>query len=147
MKINSSIIKSQNKKQYCLDLGFLPFLGFLLVYILTNSPIDFEYILYENQFILIDYWFFIHIINTNIVVLFYPYNLTITKFWGFIIGWEILENLIIPNINKNFYYFKEDIRDTTGDLIAPLPAILLLYNLNYKNENKNENDNILKFKI
>ena len=89
--------------------------------------------------------FDIHIINTNIVVLFYPYNLTITKVWCFIIGWEILENLIIPNINENFYYFKEDIRDTTGDLIAPLPAILLLYNLNSKYKNKN--DNFLKFNI
>jgi hypothetical protein len=147
MKINLSIIKSQKKSQYCIDLCLLPFIGFLLVYILTNSYINFNHIIYENKFILIDYWFFIHVINTNIVVIFYPYYLSIRRFWGLIIGWEILENLIIPNINENFYYFREDIKDTIGDLIAPIPSILLLYNINnYKNNYKN-NCNFNKFKF
>jgi hypothetical protein len=89
----------------------------------------------------------LHVINTNIVVIFYPYYLSIRRFWGLIIGWEILENLIIPNINENFYYFREDIKDTIGDLIAPIPSILLLYNINnYKNNYKNNcNFNKLKF--
>lgn len=130
MKINLSIIKSQKKSQYCIDLCLLPFIGFLLVYTLTNSSINFNHIIYENKFILIDYWFFIHVINTNIVVIFYPYYLSIERFWGLIIGWEILENLIIPNINNDFYYFREDIKDTIGDLIAPIPSLLVLYNIN-----------------
>jgi hypothetical protein len=130
MKINLSIIKS-SKKQYYIDLVILPFMGIMLVYILYNSSINFNYILYENNLILIDYWFFIHIINTNLMVILYPYNLSIKKFWSFIIGWEILENLIIPNINNNLYYFKEDTKDTIGDLIAPIPATILLSNINY----------------
>ena len=94
-----------------------------------------KYILYNNNYIIIDCWFFIHVFNAFMGVLVYPYKLNIKKLWFFVIGWEIIENiimpeLVIPNINYNICNFSESWKDITGDLIAPVPATLLLY---YKN--------------
>ena len=47
--------------------------------------------------------------------------------------WEIIENILIPNIFNNLNYFKEDIRDTTGDIIAALPAFIILYFIKKRN--------------
>ena len=110
-----------------IDYCFLPLSGILTVKYLTNSNFDFTYKLYENNFIIIDYWFLIHILNTNLIILFYPYKLTKYKFWYIIVGWEFIENILIPNSFKKFEYFKEDKRDTFGDIIAALPAFYFLY--------------------
>ena len=41
-----------------------------------------------------------------------------------------MPDLVIPNINYKICNFRESRKDITGDLIAPIPATLLLY---YKN--------------
>ena len=41
-----------------------------------------------------------------------------------------MPELVIPNISYNICNFRESWKDITGDLIAPIPATLLLY---YKN--------------
>ena len=117
MKYNNLII----------DYGFMPLSGFLVVKYLTSLNFDFTYKLYENNFIIIDYWFLIHILNTNLIIIFYPYKLSNYKFWYIVFGWEFIENILIPNNFKKFDYFKEDIRDTFGDIVAALPASYFLY--------------------
>jgi len=117
MKYNNLII------DYC----FLPLSSFLIVKYLSNLNYDFTYTLYENNFLIIDYWFFIHIFNTNLIILFYPYKLTKFKFWYIIFGWEFIENILIGNLIKKYDYFKEDIRNINGDIIAALPAYCLFY--------------------
>lgn len=119
MKYNNLII----------DYWVLPLLGFGVVKYLTSLNFDFTYKLYENNFIIIDYWFLIHILNTNLIILFYPYKLSNYKFWYIVIGWEFIENMLIPNTFKNLHYFKEDIRDGLGDILAALPAFYFLLNI------------------
>ena len=114
-----------------LDYCLLPFSGFFIVTYLTSLNFDFTYKLYDNYFIIIDYWFFIHILNTNLIIIFYPYKLNNLKFWYIIFGWEFIENILIPNIFTKYIYFKEDIRDTFGDIIAAIPAFYLLNKKKY----------------
>ena len=116
-----------NYNNLIIDYGVLPLSGFLVVKYLTSLNFDFTYKLYENNFIIIDYWFLIHILNTNLIILFYPYKLNIYKFWYIVFGWEFFENILIPNSFKKFEYFKEEKRDTFGDIIAALPAFYFLY--------------------
>lgn len=52
------------------------------------------------------------------------------KFWYIVFGWEVIENVFIPNLSKDLYYFKEDTRDTFGDIIAAIPGYMLLYFIN-----------------
>lgn len=117
-------------KIFILDYCILPLFGFFVVKYLTNLDFDFDYKLYENNFIMIDYWFFIHIINTKLMVLIYPYKLSTIKFWYIVFGWEVIENFFIPNLSKDLYYFKEDIRDSFGDIIAAIPAYILFKKIN-----------------
>jgi len=137
--MESNSIISYPKKKFCIDYCLFPIMGIFLVMFLSNlNTVNVKYILFYNNYIIIDYWFFIHIINTIIVVLFYPYKLSIYQFWIFVIGWEIIENfimptIIIPNINYNICNFKEDTKDIIGDLLAPIPASFILY---YKNKIK-----------
>ena len=50
-----------------------------------------------------------------------------------VISWEIVENIIIPNfglyINNNILSndFKEPLNDITGDIVAAIPSICILY--------------------
>lgn len=114
-----------------LDYGILPTMGVFIVKYLTSLDFEFAHKLYENNFIIIDYWFLIHIINTNLFVLLYPYSMSSIKFWYIIFGWEFIENYLIPNIINEFKYFKEDPRDTFGDIIAAIPAYYLLSKKNH----------------
>ena len=130
----TSIISYSKNKQYIIDLLLLPCISIYIVIFLSNYNV--KYILYNNEYIIIDYWFFIHIVNTTLIVLFYPYKLTIYKFWTLVLGWELIENIImpeiiIPNINYNICNFKENTKDTMGDLLAAIPASFILL---YKNK-------------
>lgn len=117
-------------KKILLDLFILPSIGIYSVILLTNSYINMTYIIYENNYIIIDFWFFLHILNTFILINFYPYKININKYWFYVIFWEIIENFIIPNSFIKLNYFKEDIRDTTGDIIAAIPgSMYLIYKL------------------
>lgn len=140
MENNSIIFYPKKNKKYIIDFLVLPLMGIFIVMYLSNlKHINMKYILYNNNYIIIDYWFFIHVFNAFMGVLFYPYTLSVKKLWFFVIGWEIVENivmpeLVIPNINYNICNFSESFQDITGDLIAPVPATLLLY---YINSSKN----------
>ena len=99
-----------------IDYLVLPLCSIKIVYILTNTNFNFMYSLYENNYIIIDYWFYIHVINSN-----------------FILSWEIIENIIIPNLFKELYYYKEQPRDIFGDIVAAIPGSIYL---TYINKNK-----------
>ena len=136
MENNSIIFYPKKNKKNIIDFFMLPLMGiFIVIYLSNLKHINMKYILYNNNYIIIDCWFFIHVFNAFMGVLFYPYTLSVKKLWFFVIGWEIIENiimpeLVIPNINYNICNFSESWKDITGDLIAPVPATLLLY---YKN--------------
>ena len=117
--------------QYMVDFFVLPSIAITCVIILNNSHFDVSYILLENSYLIIDYWFFIHMINTLIIALMYPFSLSLVKFWTLIIGWEIIENIILPTLLPEYKdEFVEEYKDTFGDLIAPIPATLLLREFN-----------------
>ena len=121
-----------NYNNLIIDYCFLPLFGVLVVKILSNTVYDFSYKLYENKYLIIDYWFFIHIINTNLIILIYPYELSNYKFWYLVFGWEFIENILIPNTVYELTYFKEDIKNTFGDIIAAIPAFYFLQLKNNK---------------
>ena len=116
-----------------IDYLVLPLCSIKIVYILTNTNFNFMYSLYENNYIIIDYWFYIHVINSNLLILLYPYKLNLYKYWYFILSWEIIENIIIPNLFKELYYYKEQPRDIFGDIVAAIPGSIYL---TYINKNK-----------
>lgn len=116
-----------------IDYLVLPLCSIKIVYILTNTNYNFKYTLYENNYIIIDYWFYIHVINSNLLILLYPYKLDLYKYWYFILSWEIIENIIIPNLFKELYYYKEEPRDSFGDIVAAIPGSIYL---TYINKNK-----------
>ena len=117
-----------NKRHFCFDFIIMPTIAVLIVLVLNNEiNFDFTETIYENNWIIIDSWFFIHILMTSLIAMYYPYNLSIRKFWLIIIVWEILENIILPNTFAIFGGFKENIKDTFGDILAPIPATYLLY--------------------
>ena len=64
-----------------------------------------------------------HVLNTYLIILFYPYKLSNYKFWYIVFGWEFIENILICNSFKKLDYFKENIRD----IVAALPAFHFLY--------------------
>ena len=136
MESNSIIFYQKKNKKYIFDFFVLPLMGiFIVIYLSNLKNINMKYIFYNNNYMIIDYWFFIHVFNAFMGVLFYPYTLSVKKLWFFVIGWEIIENiimpeLVIPNISYNIDNFRESWKDINGDLIAPIPATLLLY---YKN--------------
>jgi len=88
---------------------------------------------YVSDYIIIDGWFFFHVYNTLILSLIYPYNLSPLKMGFLVISWEILENIIVPTIgiyigsNLLSNNFKEQFNDITGDIIAAVPSICILY--------------------
>ena len=119
-----------NIKKPIVDYVILPNIGILTVILLSNIKFKLNTYIYQNNIIYIDYWFFIHILNSNLLVLLYPYYLSRVKYSAFIFGWEILENLIVPSISNKLFYFREDPRNTFGDIIAAIPALCVLTKLN-----------------
>ena len=86
---------------------------------------ELEYVYYENNFISVDIWFLIHIIN-NILIL-YIFDISFELFIFLVLGWEVLENIILPNLFISLNYFKETHKNIIGDILAAIPAILLKY--------------------
>jgi hypothetical protein len=107
----------------------IAFLSAFIVQILSKiTDRKMEIILYENQYISIDFWFLFHVFNTNMVVNIYKNSISRLWFIISVIGWEILENIIIPNLIPPLFYFKETKQNIIGDLVAAIPAYLLLTN-------------------
>ena len=55
----------------------------------------------------IDSWFFIHVLNTNLLVYFYPYPLSSVHFITIVTGWEVLENFLVPSLHTSLSYFRK----------------------------------------
>ena len=116
----------RNRQKY-IDYLFIPTYSLMFVYVLENTSYHFKSLLYENAYIYIDYWFIIHIINCFLLIHIYPYSMSIYKYMSFVICWEILENICIPQLHSSFSFYKENIRDTFGDIIASIPGAIYLY--------------------
>ena len=119
---NNKFIKF--RKIHLLPLAF--FSAYVVKFLTKVSNRKLENILFQSNFIIIDYWFFIHVLNTNLVVL--AYKESISRFWFMfcVLGWEVLENVIIPNLHPSLSYYREITPNTIGDIVAAIPAFLCL---------------------
>lgn len=120
------MIYMQFKKIHLCPIAFLS--AFIVQILSKITDRKMEIILYENQYISIDFWFLFHVFNTNMVVNIYKNSISRLWFIISVIGWEILENIIIPNLIPPLFYFKETKQNIIGDLVAAIPAYLLLTN-------------------
>ena len=117
----------QFKRIHLCPLVFLS--AFIVQFLSKLTDKKMDIILFENQYISLDFWFLFHIFNTNLVI--QVYKNSITSFWYIfcVIGWEVIENLIIPNLFPPLFYFKETWQNIVGDLLAAVPAYLMLTNI------------------
>lgn len=143
-----SLLPMKNKSNYFFEFFMLPVIGiFNVCFIQSYLKFIFSYKFYENDFILINGWFFFHVYNTLILSLVYPYKLSAYKMAFLVVSWEILENIIVPNfgiyIGSELLYnnFREPLNDITGDIIAALPSIYILY---FKNKYRVRNQAKIK---
>lgn len=101
---------------------YLYLYGIVCVYYLNGGVLD--TILFENNLFILDYWFLIHVFNNICIAKFYPKKLTKINFLMIPLGWEIIENIIIPTIG--YESFRENWRDTMGDLLSIIPAYFIV---------------------
>lgn len=84
----------------------------------------FEYIFFKNDYIEIDTYTFIHFAVALIIAFFYPFYLDGFIMTFFVVGWDILENYILPAISDHFAFCKETPQNIFTDWIVAIPAIL-----------------------
>tara|TARA_B100000035_G_C21035262_1_gene570598 strand:+ start:3923 stop:4288 length:366 start_codon:yes stop_codon:yes gene_type:complete len=82
--------------------------------------------LYNSKYVYFDIWSLVHVLSTCILALYYPYRLSITAYLNFILGWECIENIFLPNISDYFVFCKETQQDMLGDLFAAIPGLFIL---------------------
>lgn len=114
-----------------IDLCVLPLLSVSLVCALEKS-LSLSNTLVQLSTLEIDSWFFIHVLNTNLLVFFYPYPLSSAHFITIVTGWEVLENFLVPSLHTSLGYFRENNCNIIGDLIAAIPAFFILQSQNKK---------------
>lgn len=81
------------------------------------------YVFFENNYLYIDGWFITHIINNILIAKFF--YISIFEHIALVLGWEILENILLPSIFPQLNYFKEIPKDTFCDIISIIPALVL----------------------
>lgn len=121
-------------KSECLESILLPFICIIAVMCFhTNDALNLQTTYYESTYLLIDRWFFVHISANLALAMFYPYPLTVERMLVLVLGWEILENLIVPIIYSQsgleiFSDFSEadPFGNTFGDILAAMPGLFLL---------------------
>ena len=84
----------------------------------------FEYIFFKNEYFEVDTYTFIHFSVTLIIAIFYPFYLDGFIMTFFVVGWDIVENYILPNISYHFAFCKETPQNILTDWIVAIPAIL-----------------------
>lgn len=77
----------------------------------------------SNEFVIpFDGWSSIHALSTVGLLFIYP-NITQKQYWLTVIGWEFVEQLLVPRLCPSYArLFLEDSGDTLGDLIVAIPA-------------------------
>lgn len=81
--------------------------------------------LYENDYLIIDYWFFVHVFNNMCIANFYPKKLSKLEFLMIPFVWELIENLILPNTICGSS-IRENWKDTFGDILSVIPAYFIV---------------------
>ena len=132
--IKNRLFQKKNKNNYFFEFFLLPVIGIFNVYFIqTYFKSIFAYKFYKSNYIIINGWFFFHIYNTLLLSLIYPYRLSTLRMIFLVISWEIVENIIVPNfgvyigndlLSNNF---KEPLNDITGDIVAAVPSICIMY--------------------
>lgn len=85
---------------------------------------EFEYIFFKNDYIEIDTYTFIHFAVALIVAIFFPFYLDGFIMTFFVVGWDIIENYMLPAISDHFAFCKETPQNIITDWIVAVPAIL-----------------------
>lgn len=93
-----------------------------VIYINNNYSSYFNYIHFKNNIIIFDNWSFVHLISTILIQI--VFKLSFKKMLIIVLLWEIIENLILGSLD-NTKYFKEDHRDTFGDIVIAIPSFIL----------------------
>ena len=83
-----------------------------------------ELVYYDDNYLNIDGWTLIHIVNNLLLVYTLKRQMTFGMFLFLVIGWEILENLIVPYLCPQLSYFKEPFSNIITDILTSVPALL-----------------------
>ncbi len=84
----------------------------------------FEYVFFKNQYFEVDTYTFIHFTGTLAIAIYYPFYLDGFIMTFFVVGWDILENFILPTVSDHFAFCKETPQNIITDWIVAIPAIL-----------------------
>ena len=118
--------------RYVLNASILFFSMQVLLFINYYAKNIFLQHLYNSDYIHFDVWSLVHVLSTCTLALCYPYRLDITSYLNFVLGWECIENIILPSTSKYFSFCKETPQDMVGDLVAAIPGLFILYIKNSK---------------
>ena len=127
-------IEYQKMKSEVLDFILLPVICiFAVICFHTNDALNLQTTYYDCPYLLIDRWFFVHISANLALAAFYPYTLTVERMLLLVLGWEVLENIIVPIIYSKFglemlsdFSEADPFGNTFGDILAAVPGLIVL---------------------
>ena len=70
-------------------------------------------------------WSLVHLLSTHAVTRLYP-TLTFGRYWALVVGWELVEQGLVPRLVAGGEFFCETWGDVLGDLLVAIPASLWL---------------------
>lgn len=81
-------------------------------------------------------WSGIHFMSTFGLLVIYP-KITLKQYWVIVIGWEVVEQCIVPSaFPSHAQRFVEGRADTLGDLLVAVPASVLVAYHQLRDENR-----------
>ena len=70
-------------------------------------------------------WTLVHLLTTHALTHLYP-KLTFRRYWLLVVGWEFVEQGLVPHAVRGAEFFCETWGDMIGDLLVAIPASLWL---------------------
>ena len=101
----------------------------------------------NTQYISIDLWSLIHLFFTLFLIVVNKKYRSIIKYTIAVFGWELVENILCPNLFPDLYYFKETPQNITGDILLSLPGYYLLTHKNLLNKIDTTIHHFLRFNV
>ena len=79
-------------------------------------------------------WSGIHLMSTFGILVIYP-KITFKQYWVIVIGWEVVEQYIVPStFPSHAQSFVEERADTLSDLLVAVPASILVAYHQFRDE-------------
>ena len=87
----------------------------------------------NNSVIRIDNWSIIHLLGNILLSEIYKDYLTVKKLVKLICLWEIVENILLPDLGyllgiKKLLTYRESLGDIIGDILTVIPGVYIVYN-------------------